>query len=89
MPAGKVGLLGGPMMASSTSLDVIIPRDWRARRISAAWARSHPLAALYITQIQTIVSREQDPHDPTVVTVGDIHGGTKRNIIPQRGGSSS
>ena len=33
-------------------------------------------------QLQTIVSRQEDPHDPTVVTVGDIHGGTKRNIIP-------
>ena len=32
-------------------------------------------------QIQTIVSREEDPLNPTVVTVGTIHGGTKRNII--------
>jgi hippurate hydrolase len=37
---------------------------------------------MFITQLQTIVSREEDPLDPTVVTVGDIHGGTKRNIIP-------
>jgi metal-dependent amidase/aminoacylase/carboxypeptidase family protein len=33
-------------------------------------------------QLQTIVSRQEDPRDPAVVTVGDIHGGTKRNIIP-------
>ncbi len=32
--------------------------------------------------MQTIVSREEDPSDPAVLTVGDIHGGTKRNIIP-------
>ena len=50
------------------------------RRSSAAIPIT--LAAYYITQIQTIVSREEDPQDPTVVTVGDIHGGTKRNIIP-------
>ncbi len=33
-------------------------------------------------QIQTIVSRERTHATPAVVTVGDIHGGTKRNIIP-------
>ncbi len=37
---------------------------------------------MFIMQIQTIVSREEDPQNPAVVTVGDIHGGTKRNIIP-------
>ena len=40
------------------------------------------MAAMLIVQLQTIVSREEDPNDPAVVTVGDIHGGTKRNIIP-------
>jgi len=32
--------------------------------------------------LQTIVSREQDPQSPAVITVGHIEGGTKRNIIP-------
>src|SRR5206468_2455604 len=31
-----------------------------------------------------IVSRENSPLDPVVVTVGSIHGGTKRNIIPDQ-----
>lgn len=80
--AGKVGLFAGPMMASSTSVDVTI------RGIGGHGAYPNlgrdpvALAALYITQIQTIVSREQDPQDPAVVTVGRIEGGTKRNIIP-------
>ena len=38
--------------------------------------------ALGILDLQTIVSREIDPIDPAVVTVGSIHGGTKHNIIP-------
>jgi hippurate hydrolase len=82
LAAGSLGLTSGVMQASSTSVDVVI------RGIGGHGA--HPsggrdpitLAALYITEIQTIVSREEDPTDPTVVTVGDIHGGTKRNIIP-------
>jgi hippurate hydrolase len=31
---------------------------------------------------QTIISREKNPQDPGVITVGTIHGGTKNNIIP-------
>ena len=82
LPAGTVGVIPGVAQASSTSIDVVI------RGIGGHGA--HPdggrdpitLAAFFITQIQTIVSREESPLDPTVVTVGDIHGGTKRNIIP-------
>jgi hippurate hydrolase len=40
------------------------------------------LSAQIVLALQTIVSREMSPFDPTVVTVGSIHGGTKRNVIP-------
>jgi hippurate hydrolase len=40
------------------------------------------LAARIILDLQTIVSRETNPTQPAVVTVGSVHGGTKRNIIP-------
>lgn len=80
--AGTVSVTAGPAMASSTSVDVTI------RGIGGHGAYPHVgrdpivLAALYITQIQTIVSREEDPRTPSVITVGHIMGGTKRNIIP-------
>jgi amidohydrolase len=82
MAAGTVSILSGAAQASSTSIDVVI----HGIGGHGAWPQLGrdpiALAALYITQLQTIVSREEDPLDPTVVTVGDIHGGTKRNIIP-------
>ena len=40
------------------------------------------VAAQTILALQTIVSRENSPLDPAVVTVGSIHGGAKSNIIP-------
>src|SRR6266513_2002297 len=40
------------------------------------------LSAEIINPLQTIASRENNPLDPVVVTVGSIHGGTKHNIIP-------
>jgi amidohydrolase len=80
--AGTVSIIPGASQASSTSVDVIM------RGIgghgSAPQVGKDPIvmAAEFIVQLQTIVSRQEDPHDLTVVTVGDIHGGTKRNIIP-------
>jgi amidohydrolase len=80
--AGKVGILAGPAMASSTSIDVVIHGIGGHGAYPQLGRDPVTLAALFITQIQTIVSREENPQDPAVVTVGDIHGGTKRNIIP-------
>ena len=40
------------------------------------------LAAQIVLALQTIVSREVHPGEPVVVTVGSIHGGSRRNIIP-------
>jgi len=82
LAAGTVGIRGGPIRSSNTPIDVVI-RGIGGHGASPQSGRDPiTLAALYITQIQTIVSREEDPQDPTVVTVGSIHGGTKRNIIP-------
>ncbi len=82
LPAGKVGFVPGPALASSTSIDIVIHGIGGHGSAPQLGRDPVTLAALYITELQTIVSREEDPQDPSVVTVGDIHGGTKRNIIP-------
>ena len=82
LPAGKIGYVFGPTLASSTSIDVLIHGIGGHGSAPQLGRDPITLAALYITQIQTIVSREEDPQDPSVLTVGTIHGGTKRNIIP-------
>jgi len=41
-------------------------------------------AAYFITALQTIVTRRIDPTQPSVITVGSIHAGTKHNIISDR-----
>jgi hippurate hydrolase len=84
LAAGTVGVRTGASAASSTSIDVVIRGIGGHGAYPSAGRDPITLAALYITQIQTIVSREEDPQDPTVVTVGHIEGGTKRNIIPDQ-----
>lgn len=82
LEAGKVGYTPGYSMASSTSVDIKI------RGLGGHGARPETtkdpiiVAAQVILALQTIVSRENSPLDPAVVTVGSIHGGTKHNIIP-------
>ena len=84
LEAGKVGVISGPAQAGSASVDVII------RGLGGHGARPEAtkdpvvMAAQFINAIQTIVSRQTPPQDPVVVTVGSIHGGTKRNIIPDQ-----
>ncbi len=82
LPAGEVGYVPGPALASSTSIDVLIHGVGGHGSAPQLGRDPIAMAAFYITELQTVVSREEDPQDPSVVTVGDIHGGTKRNIIP-------
>jgi hippurate hydrolase len=80
-PVGNVFYRPGPLLASSTSLTVTI----RGKGGHGAWPNKTidpiVLAALAVIDFQTIVSREVEPFQPAVVTVGSIHGGTKHNII--------
>ena len=57
---------------------------FRSGHGSAPQAGKDPivLAAEFVLVAQTIVSRQIDPQQPAVLTVGTIHGGTKNNIIP-------
>jgi len=80
--AGMVGYTPGYALAGSTSVDVILRGV--GGHGSAPQVAKDPVveAAEFILAIQTIVSRENSPFDPAVVTVGSIHGGTRYNIIP-------
>src|SRR5713226_7958738 len=80
--AGKVVYCPGYAMASSTSVDVVIRGLGGHGSKPEATKDPVVMAAQIILALQTIVSRENSPLDPAVVTVGSIHGGTKRNIIP-------
>ena len=82
LEVGKISYTPGYALASSTAVEVTI--RGRGAHGSRPEVSKDPivLAAEYILAIQTIVSRENSPFDPAVVTVGSIHGGTKGNIIP-------
>ena len=80
--AGQVGVVSGPFKSSATSLDVLM------RGIGGHGAKPEQtkdpviMAGEFLVMLQTIVSRQNSPQQPAVITVGHIIGGTKRNIIP-------
>jgi len=82
LAAGKVGYCPGFALASATSVDITI--RGRGAHGSQPQASKDPIvaAAELVLALQTIVSRENSPFDPAVVTVGSIHGGSKNNVIP-------
>jgi hippurate hydrolase len=80
--AGKIQYVPGYAMASSTSVDLTI--RGLGGHGSKPESTKDPIvvAAQTVLALQTIISRENSPLDPAVVTIGSIHGGAKRNIIP-------
>jgi amidohydrolase len=82
LETGKIAVCEGYTYASSDSVNITV------RGVGGHGALPHTtkdpivLSAEIINALQTIASRENNPIDPVVVTVGSIHGGTKPNIIP-------
>ena len=82
LAAGTVGYTPAYTMASSTNIDIKIRGVGGHGSKPEATKDPIVLASQIIMALQTIVSRENSPLDPAVVTVGSIHGGTRYNIIP-------
>lgn len=83
-PSGVVMYRAGPFRGSADTVRITVhgrgghgavPQDTRDPVV---------IAARIVLALQTLVSRENDPFDPAVITVGSIHGGTKANIIPDQ-----
>ncbi|CAN5641881.1 M20 family metallopeptidase [soil metagenome] len=82
LAAGRIGVREKYTLASVDSIDVSVRGS--SGHGAAPHATKDPIvmSARMIEAWQTIASREVDPLEPVVVTVGSIHGGTKHNIIP-------
>jgi hippurate hydrolase len=84
LPAGTIGYRAGYFMAAVDSVNLTI-RGMGGHGAKPQLTKDPVvIAAQVVLGLQTLVSRENSPLDPVVVTVGSIHGGTKRNIIPDQ-----
>ena len=81
LATGKVGYRAGFAQANVDSIDITL--HGRGGHGAAPHTTIDPvvMAAKLVLDLQTLVSRETNPIEPAVVTVGSIHAGTKHNII--------
>ena len=83
IPTGMIGYRPGPLMASAD--DVKITVSGRQTHGAMPWLGVDPIviSAQIVLALQTIVSRQIDvTREPSVITIGSIHGGVRNNIIP-------
>jgi amidohydrolase len=82
LPAGVIGVPTGYALANVDTVNIHV--KGLGGHGAAPQNTKDPivLASRIVTALQTLVSRENDPLEPAVVTVGSFHAGTKSNIIP-------
>ncbi|PXA98801.1 amidohydrolase [Nostoc sp. 3335mG] len=85
LPAGTIGMKDGYVMAAVDWVDI------QLKGVGGHGAYPHTtrdpvvLGSRIVVGLQTLVSRETDPQEAAVVTVGSFHAGAKPNIIPENG----
>jgi amidohydrolase len=81
-PAASFGFYPGVMMASQDELYITIIGKSGHGAVPHAAIDPIVIASQFILALQTIVSRNTNPYDPIVITIGKIEGGSATNIIP-------
>jgi hippurate hydrolase len=84
LPFGKVATKAGPIMAAADAFEMEIKASGGHGAMPHLACDAIAIAAQVVTALQTIVSREVDPVEPAVLTVGEIGAGTAFNIIPDK-----
>ena len=84
LPTGSLGIVAGPMMAQSDNF--LLTVKGKAGHGSMPHTAVDPIyaASQLVVNLQSIVSRNNDPLKPLVVSFGTIKGGTIYNIIPEK-----
>jgi len=82
LPAGVIGVTPGYTTANVDTVEILVRGVGGHGAVPQATKDPIVLASRIVLTLQTLVSREKNPLDPAVVTVGSFQGGTKNNIIP-------
>ena len=83
LPSGKVGLRAGPLLAATGVFEAYIKGKGGHGAYPHMTIDPIPILAQVIQGLQTIVSRNIDPTNPAVVSIGVVRAGTAFNVIPE------
>ena len=83
---GEIAILPGPAMAGADFFDIAIT-GYGAHGAMPNYAKDPIVIAMSLGQaLQTIVSRNINPHEPAVLSITQIHAGSAYNVIPGEAG---
>jgi len=80
-PLGEIGVKEGPIMAAADMFDIIVKGKGGHGATPQGTIDAIVVASHLVTTLQTIVSRDTNPLENTVVTIGEISGGENFNVI--------
>ena len=83
LPFGTAGTKAGPIMAAADRFEMTVKGTGGHGAMPHLAADAVAIAAQIVTALQTVVSREVNPVEPAVLTVGEIGAGVAFNIIPE------
>jgi hippurate hydrolase len=83
LPFGTAATKAGPIMAAADAFEMTVRGTGGHGAFPHQTADAIAMAAQIVTALQTLVSREVDPVEPAVLTVGEIGAGSAFNIIPE------
>ncbi|MDP8947184.1 MAG: amidohydrolase, partial [Actinomycetota bacterium] len=83
VPFGTAATKAGPIMAAADAFEITVRGSGGHGAMPHLTADAIAMAAQIVTALQTVVSREVDPVEPAVLTVGEIRAGSAFNIIPE------
>jgi amidohydrolase len=84
LAVGAIDARPGPIYANADAFAVVFKASGGHAALPHQTSDPIAAAAYLVTTLQTLVSRETSPLEPSVLTIGSIHGGTAPNIIPTR-----
>lgn len=84
IPAGSIALKKGPASASSDRIEITVTGHGGHGAHPENFVDPIMISAYLITQLQTVISRVNNPITPGVLTIGMINGGTAANIVPDQ-----
>lgn len=83
MPLGKIGAAEGPVMSGASKFEIVVTGKGGHGAMPHQTVDPIVCAAHIITALQTIASRNTDPRDAAVITIGSVQAGVALNVIPQ------
>ena len=85
LESGKVSIQEGPRMAASDVFTIHIRGKGGHAGLPHETVDAAVITSAVVMALQSLVSREMNPQEPVVVTVGELHSGSRNNIIPDKG----